>query len=266
MTVPQVGSRYCRPHIESAGFPNRTALILHREQNLYPLMVQKLTTGGRGAQPDPTIGISMEVLESGFAERDGTKLPATSFLAGRSEPETSKDGAHLTELLDDVISSLDPAGLHSWGPSYVEAAMSSALRGQAEKGHDALAAVITGQEPGATADWLAAYYLAQLGDSSGYPRLIQRLEDPDGFTRLMAARHLAGFLPFDGADAHGSTVDVRARLLDCANDPDELVAREIPALLVEADVRDLSGALTTVAERAHHKEVKQAAKDELARL
>ena len=116
--------------------------------------------------------------------------------------------------------------------------MSLVLRGEHEQGQAALSDVAH-SALGTMGDHLAAFYLAELGDPSGYGTLVRQLHAPDGYSRQMAARHLVGFLPFDGQRVGDDTVDVRGRLIERFDDTDELVAVEIPGLLAEAQVSGL---------------------------
>ena len=223
--------RRCRVHIETAGFPGRTPLLLAHERGLYRQMVDDLSRRRAGEHvvdrepaahdaDDP--GVTMDQLEAAFASVDVTSIHAASFVAGRCEPELAEDSQALDHLLGELVDSLHVEDLGSRALSYVEAAMSLVLRGEHERGQAALTDVAH-SALGTMGDHLAAFYLAELGDPSGYGALVRQLHTPDGYSRLMAARHLVGFLPFDGQRVGDDTVDFRGRLIERFDDTDELV-------------------------------------------
>jgi len=82
----------------------------------------------------------------------------------------------------------------------------------------------------------------------------------------MAARHLVGFLPYDGQRVGDETVDVAARLIEHLDDKDKYVSVEIPGLMAEAGVEGLRPALERTAHKGRHKETRRAAKNVLENL
>jgi hypothetical protein len=144
--------------------------------------------------------------------------------------------------------------------------MSMVLTGHREEGQRRLTEVVD------HADWvnnyrfLAAYYLAQLGDARGWTVIVRDLADEEAHTRLMATRHLLGFVPFDGTVVDGEVIDVRDRLLTALQDKDPYVANEVPVLLLEAGAPDIEEVLVKASKRPYHHDVRDAALHALQHL
>jgi hypothetical protein len=228
--------------IEDGGHPGRTALVLERERGQWAQMAGELARGPRtdGAvlstsepvEGDRPPSITVDQLGRGFADDARQLRSSAAFIAGRC---AGVDGDQLDGWLRGLIAGCDTDDLGASAVAYVEAAMSLVLRGHDDEGVTLLGALVAPAAKDSMADWMAAFYLAQLGDLSGWPTMVDLLTDSDGFTRLMAARHLFAFLPFDGDAVDGETVDVAGRLRSLRKDRDELVAEEIPGLLEEID-------------------------------
>jgi len=221
---------------------------------------------GRGEPEAPAQEVASELIESAFLSDEPSVIRAAAFVTGRCDPEPSRDIAGLVELVKDLVASSDLHALHSGALPYVEAAMAIALQGDAPAGHDALLPLVGGAVPSTMADWLAAFYLAQMGDPAGWPALVGMLEGKDGFTRLMAARHLVGFLPYDQQTVGERKVDVLHRLGERLDDDDPLVSLEIPALLAEAGGIQILDVLTSAVTKARHADTRKAARHVLEDL
>lgn len=265
-TGPAELIRPCRPSITPAGLPHRGELILQRERVVYPLMINRLMGRGKRSPEGAAEKLTMELFERAFAERDGVILPAAAYLAGRCQPDAAEDRESLTRHLRELLDALPVEDLDVMGPSYIEAAMSLALRGDPESGHRALVPLVNEYAHTIMRSYLAAFYLAQLGDPSGYPALLAALNDKDAHTRLMAVRHLIGFKPFDGETVGDQVVDIRAELVRRLRDRSAYVRVEVPFLLAEAEVKGLQELLRPVAKRDLKKKVRRAARDVLAYL
>lgn len=254
----------CRPAFAPAGLPQRSPLILERERNLYPFMLARLTSGGRSkgeeaATPQP---VALAALQGALAARDPVTLPAAAWLAGRCAPDTPAGGVALTTALREVVDArpVERLGDREW--AYVEAAFSLALRGEREAAHAALTLLIA---PNASPDYgyLAAFYLAQMGDPAGYPALLAALRSPTAHTRLMAMRHLIAFAPYAGRQVGDAVVDLHAALVARLRDHDPYVRVEAPYYLAEAGAPDLEALLTPVAAADPDSEVRAAAQSAL---
>lgn len=251
----------CRPHITDAGLPCRGPLLLARDRGLYPDMVAALQGPGRGrGERREPAEATVEAVAGALASPEPAVARAGAFVAGRSRAEDDDADRHLTELVTDLVQRSDPARLRSDALPYVEAAMAVALRGDAAVARRALLPLVEPEGHRSMADWLAAFYLAQMGDPSGWPVLLDLLEGTDGFSRLMAARHLVGFVPFDGQVVDGRPVDVVARLAERLDDGDELVAVEVPGLLLELGDPRAGDLVAAAAAGARHRAVRDAAR------
>lgn len=256
----------CRPHIVDAGFPNRGQIILRREEYLYPQAVGNLAGFGKGSPDDVSGGLTIEMLEDAFIDRDPLMLPEAAFLAGRCQPDEPESQERLTELLHELLDSLPVDNLDIMDEAYIEAAMSLALRGEAEAAQQALIPLVTDYAASTMRSYLAAFYLAQLGDPSGYPSMLMALYSASEHTRLMAVRHLIAFKPFDKQTVQGKVVDIRSELVQRLKDSHSYVRQEVPYLLAEANVEDLAELLLPVAETDSDMNVRQAARNVLESL
>ena len=258
--------RTCSQHIVAGGLPNRGKVILKREEALFPMMVGTLREGVGGARGKRGgQGLTMELLEDAFTSQEIVVLRAAAFLAGRCQPDAREDQQRLTALLENLVKSLPVSELDIMARPYVEAAMSLALRGQPDAARRALLPVVT-EYANTNQGYLAAFYLAQLGDPSGYPEMLKALHSKNEHDRLMAVRHLIAFKPFDGQNVRAKTVDVRAQLLERLKDRDAYVRVEVPFLLEEAGITGLKEILGPVAKSDRNKDVREAAGAVMERL
>jgi hypothetical protein len=236
-------ARVCHPYITGAGLPHRTAAILRRERTLYAAAATDLVhasatdaVDGEAVDEEPAVDepvVTMDQLEAVFATHSATAMPSAAFVAGRCQPDDPADARAIDELLRTYLRSLDARRLDSAALGFVQAAMSLALRGDIDTGRQALRAVLADDAAGSMADALAIACLAQLGDPSGFAKLAGLLGSGDAYTRLMAARQLGAFAAWDGSEIAGQRVELAKLLTPLVDDPDELVAREIPALLAD---------------------------------
>lgn len=248
----------CERSIERLDLVDRTDLILERERSGFDAMLDVLRQNGKGAGETAQQLTSSE-LEGGLRSSEQSVQYAAAFLAGRCRAAPPA-GTRVTEMLHTLID--DPRTPADVG---IEAAMSLALLGERERAHRRLLRAVANPDPFADA-YKAAFFLAQLGDASGWPAMVKALSSDIAHFRLMALRHLAGFLPHDGKSVDDTTVDVRARLLAGLRDPDPLVRQEVPFYLEEARVPNLRAALEPVANGDSDASVRTAAEIVLGRL
>lgn len=250
----------CVRTIERLDLSARTELILARERGGFDSMLEVLRgDGGKGGgEVDPSPP-SVAELDAAMRSAEPSKQYAAAFLAGRCRTSTAAD-ATLTETLrqvmDDQATPADAA---------IEAAMALVLRGEPERGHGYLRRAAAKPDPFAD-PYKAAFFLAQLGDTSGWPAMVRTLASDVPHYRLMALRHLAGFLPFDGQDGDGVAIDVAARLRAGLADPDPMVRQEMPFYLEEARAPGLVELLGPVATGDPDPSVRTAARMVLDRL
>jgi HEAT repeat protein len=220
-------------------------------------MLDVLRQSGKGESE--TAPLTLLELVQGFESAEASVRYAAAFLAGRcrtTAPGAARIDEILRGLLSDATTTADVA---------IEAAMSAALRGEVELGHARLLRAATNGDPFADA-YKAAFFLAQFGDMSAWPAMVQALSSDIAHFRLMALRHLAGFLPFEGQTVGGTVIDVRARLLAGLADRDPLVRQEMPFLLEEAATPELRRILLPVASSDADPSVRSAAEIVLSRL
>jgi HEAT repeat protein len=227
---------------------------------MYPMMVNRLMGRGIGSYEGAAESLTMELLEAAFADRKGTIMPAAAFLAGRCQPDASEDQERLTTLLRDLLDSLPADKLGIMSSTYMETAMSLALRGDPDTALRALRSLVADFASSTRDNHLAAFYLAQLGDPSGYPIMLESLRSSNEHTRLMAARRLIGFKPYDGKSVQGKVVDIRAELVERLKDRHTYVRVEVPFLLAEAGVEDLRELVLPVAQGDRDAKVRRAAR------
>jgi len=256
--------RACPPHIVAAGFPNRTQPILQREQDMFPLLVERLL-GLDKHEPDGSVdysqSLTMEMLEENLEDPKNPDSSA-AFLAGRCQPTDPPDQTKLTTLLRAAVDAQEsPVDF-----GFVEASMSLALRGEPEIARRKLLPLVRGKASVFGETSLAASYLAQLGDASGYPILLDALNNSNEHTRLMAVRQFLAFKPFDGQTIDGKTINIKAEIAGRFKDTEPIVRREIPGLLAEAGVTNLKKLLQPVAQHDANEDVRAAAQDALTRF
>jgi len=248
---------FCDRRIERLELPGRTELILARERKGFNSMLEVLReTGKGGRQTTPRLAVAE--LEAGLRSSEQSVQYAAAFLAGRCRAVEAD--ARITEqlgaLVDDPGTPADVA---------VEAAMSLVLRGERERGRQRLLRAAADPDPFADA-YKAAFFLAQLGDTSGWPAMAETLASDIPHFRLMGLRHVAGFLPYEGQQGGGAKIAVHARLLAGLRDPDPLVRQEVPFYLEEAATPGLRAALSPVAAGDADASVRTAAEMVLRRL
>lgn len=223
----------CHLVIAADGLPHRTEAVLRRERGRVPAYIGRLQGGSGKGEPDddpapPTVGD----LVGALAQRDPVTLGVAAFLAGRCRVE-GEPAAALDRALHDLVASTPAGELDLLVEGYVEAALSIGLRGDPAAARAALRPLVSGAGDGSS-HWEAAAALAQLGDASGWPGLLRDLREGIEHVRLMAARQLIVFVPYDGQEVDGSTVGVEAELRRLADDPSEWMCGEFPGLLEEA--------------------------------
>jgi hypothetical protein len=240
----------CRIDLVAAGLPYRTELLIARERRAIPSMIGRLFGRGEGESTLPSL--TAEVLEQALASEEAGSAYTAAFLIGRCRAVDSKIDAALTHRLEQVIAGTPEPDVA------IEAAMSLALRGYAERGRRALCALLDSSYPLGD-QYKAAFYLAQMGDPSGYERLVNTLHSEIPHYRLMAARHALAFAPYEGQKINDVKVDVRQLLVERLADLDELVRSEVPFLLEELRISDLRTLLQPVARHDRSPSVRTAA-------
>ena len=218
----------CNIQIDAAGMSGRTPGILERERRRTPILVADVVAGeDRVGEPEGPAKITDAELFRVLGDDEHFLLGPAAFVAGRCRVQ---DPARDAQVRDRLVTLLDSED----ADVRVEAAMSLLLRSvEPDKATDVLrreAAAGTGPY---TQAWLAAYYLAQMGDPSGYPALVECTRASSPNTRLFAARQIIGFAPYDGQQAGGLEVSTLALLEARLRDHEVMVRREVPGLLME---------------------------------
>lgn len=221
----------CRFDVAADGLPHRSEAVLRRERAHIPAYIERLAGGDVKGEPmDDPEPPTVDELVSALEARDSRTLGVAAFLAGRCRgPDDA--GARLTAALADLVSNAPAAELDLLDEGYVEAAFSLGLRGDPDRAREALSATMREES---SQDWLAVAYLAQLGDPSGWPALHRDLREGIDHVRLMAARQLIMFVPYDGTEVAGMRLDIESELGRLADDPSEWVRNERADLLAEA--------------------------------
>jgi HEAT repeat protein len=226
----------CEMSLNAAGLPHRTELLLARERSSFPSMVGLLFSRDKGETETPPL--TAEALSMALDSKEPGRPYTAAFLIGRCRAQDPAADRMLTQRLEEVVD-------RSEHDVVIEAAMSLALRGQADRARPILRAQLTSPDPLGN-QYKAAFYLAQFGDPSGYPALVTTLHSDIPHYRLMALRHAVAFAPYDGQEVGGTRVDVRRLLVERLGDADELVRCEVPFYLEELGVRDLRSVLEPV--------------------
>jgi HEAT repeat protein len=244
------GETSCLIHVVGAGLPHRTELLLARERRSLPSVSAELSTPGGGQAEPPAL--TCEGLARALGSKDPLRAYAAAFLAGRCRARSAAADRALTRRLAEALDKgLEP-------DVAIEAAMSLALRGEVARGRETLRALL---DSGDAADdrYKAAFYLAQMGDPSGYGALVATMRGEIPHYRLMALRHAAAFAPYEGRKVGDTTVRVRELLAERLADPEELVRSEVPFYLEELQVPNLRALLQPVAQHDPSPTVRAAA-------
>ena len=243
----------CRPLIVSGEQAGRTEVILARERRAWPEKARQIGT----LEPDDAEG-SVKLL-SAVASTDVEVAAAAAWLCGRCVgPDVKSTRVALETLAQNLSPGDDFDAL-----AYLEATMSLALLGPPRKPQKQLATFAHDVPSGYV--YLAAYYLAQLGDSAAWPEIVAVSRGANEHRRIMAARHLVAFLPFEGQMVGGLRIDVMEALAAGFDDDSMFVRREAPALLAEADARR-ARPLIEQAASSDDETLREAAEDVLAVL
>jgi len=229
----------CEPHISDAGLPRRDAM-LERERSLYAEMVSRLggeSDRSRGATPStPEHPLTAQRLTQSLASSDTIVAAAAAFLVGRVRCVDAAADEALLSALRVVLTSDAEGAVRS------EAAMSLVVRGEREVGQEALRAIARSTNP-FDEGYNAAAYLTQLDDPSGWTAITRAASSELGHYRLMALRRAPLFTPWRGTQVGSEPVDPAALLRSRADDPSELVRRELPMLLEAVGIEDAERAV-----------------------
>jgi HEAT repeat protein len=260
----------CKKHITPAKLPQRTLPILIREDRMFRSMVDTLMGLGKGSEfeEDNSENLTLAMLEYGFTNADDiTMLLAASWLVGRCQPEAADGEAALKKLAADFIAPLEVGRLDVMMQPYIESVMAHVLLGEsAADAREKLLPLVTDFASPNSASYLAAFYLAQMGEPAGYGALLASLHGTNEHYRLMAARHLIGFAPYDGQPSGGKIINTADKLTQCLKDNSVYVRSEAPYLLAEAKVPNLKELLQPVAKNDADLNVRQIAEDVLEYL
>ena len=207
----------CVPVFVAAGLPRR-AEQLAREESLWPGLAARVAGGGRGEAGAGEV--TLEVALAALEDVDEGRAAAAAFVLGRCALED----ARVTEALRAAVASAPEPIVR------IEAAMSLAVRGEAAQGQAALRALAEDPSPLAEG-YVAASYLTQLGDPSGYPRVVATALGELAHYRLMAMRALPRFAAWRGERLGAVVVDPAAVVMSRAEDASALVRREVPLVL-----------------------------------
>ena len=223
----------CQIVVGPDGLDHRTEAVLRRERGRVPAYIQRLVGESVKGEPiddpePPTVDDLVGALEEGTSRT----LGVAAFLAGRCRV-TGEAAARLDAALADLVRSVRVDDLDLLAEGYIEAALSIGLRGDPPAARAAREPLVQGAGDGSH-DWMAAAALAQLGDPSGWPTLHRDLREGIDHVRLMAARQMVMFVPYDGQEVDDTTISVEAELRRLADDPSEWIRGEVPGLLEEA--------------------------------
>ncbi|HEY6375281.1 MAG TPA: hypothetical protein VIX90_07120 [Edaphobacter sp.] len=221
-----------QPNITNANLPHRTEPLLDRERRSFPSMVTNLFTTDK-SEPDTPPPLTAEAITQALASTEPMRAYTAAYLTGRAKADDATVDQSLTQNLEALLTqSEDGAKPTAANDVLIEAAMSLALRGNTERAHAALLNLLHSPDPLGD-QYKAAFYLAELGDPSGYPALLTTLQSDISHYRLMALRHALVFAQYDGQTVNGTTINVLELLTARLHDPDPLVRSEVPFHLEE---------------------------------
>lgn len=241
----------CEPSFSDARLLHR-APLLDRERVWFDNLVPRLVGQGRASSAEPR-ALTAGDLERGLESADPSHPWIAAFLIGRCRAADPAADARLTDALERSVAGPSPEPILA-----VEVGMSLVLRGRGARGLATLRGVLTDPDPFGE-QYKAAYYLAQTGDSSGWPQLRAAAHAKSNQARIMAVRHAIAFRPYDGKAAGGLTIGVRELLVERLSDAEPIVRQEVPVYLEELGVPDLVEVLTPIAKSDPSGEVRAVA-------
>ncbi len=222
-------------------------------------MVTALYTSAK-SDPDTRPPLIAEAITQTLASTEPMRAYAAAYLTGRTHSPDPTTDQSLTRHLETLLTqSEDGAKPTTPNDVLIEAAMSLALRGNPTRAHTALLNLLHSPTPLGD-QYKAAFYLAELGDPSGYPALLATLESEIPHYRLMALRHALAFAQYDGQVINGTPINVLQLLTARLHDPDPLVRSEAPFYLEEFHPKNLRELLQPVEQTDPSPQVRTAAR------
>ncbi len=249
----------CEIDVTAAGLPQRSGIILKRERGTVALLANKLkgtSTRGR-AQTTPPF-TTRDLTDALASDADALKQ-AAAYLIGRSKPADAQASGRLMAALDGVLAQSKSPLLRA------EAAMSKVLRGHG----DGAEAVLKQSAKAAPPDepWVAAAYLAQMGDASGWPAVAAAAgEDAPQHQRTAALEAAVAFGPLQGKASGDGKVDAFG-VIEAAAEAEAVGVRQIaPRLLREVGHPDARAIIERIASSDASSGVRAVAQYELDQL
>ncbi len=221
-------------------------------------MVTSLFTSDK-SDPDTPPPLTAEAITQAFMSTEPMRAYAAAYLTGRAKAGDATVDQSLTQNLETLLTqSQEGAKPTTANDVLIEAAMSLALRGNPTQARQALLNLLHSPDPLGD-QYKAAFYLAELGDPSGYPALLATLHSDIPHYRLMALRHALVFAQYDGQTVNGATINVLELLTARLHDPDPLVRSEAPFYLEELHPPNLRELLQPIEQTDPSPEVRTAA-------
>jgi HEAT repeat protein len=222
-------------------------------------MVSSLFTTDK-SEPDTPPPLTAEAITHALASTEPMRAYAAAYLTGRAKADDATVDQSLTQNFESLLTkSQEGAKPTTANDVLIEAAMSLALRGNIERAHTALLNLLHSPDPLGD-QYKAAFYLAELGDPSGYPALLATLQSNIPHYRLMALRHALVFHQYDGQTVNNTRIDVLQLLTARLHDPDPLVRSEAPFYLEELHPPNLRDLLHPVEQTDPSPDVRTAAR------
>ena len=222
-------------------------------------MVANLFTTGK-SEPDTTPPLTAEALLPALTSTEPMRPFTAAYLIGRVRSDDAATDQSLTQSLETLLTqSQDGANPTTANDVLIEAAMSLALRGNIERAHKTLLNLLHSPDPLGD-QYKAAFYLAELGDPSGYPALLATLQSNIPHYRLMALRHALAFHQYDGQPVKNTPIDVLQLLTARLKDPDPIVRSEVPFYLEELHPPNLRELLQPIEQSDPSHQVRTAAR------
>ena len=223
-------------------------------------MVASLFTSAK-SDPDTPPPLTAEAITHALTSTEPMKPFAAAYLTGRSHSDDPAVDQSLTQNLENLLTQSEEGAKPTTTPNdvLIEAAMSLALRGNSTRAHRALLNLLHSPDPLGD-QYKAAFYLAELGDPSGYPALLATLQSNIPHYRLMALRHALAFHQYDGQPVNNTPIDVLPLIVARLHDSDPLVRSEAPFYLEELHPPNLRELLQPIEQADPSPQVRTAAR------
>ncbi len=230
----------CEVHIDAAGLPHRTPAMLERDRAAVKVAINLLLGRGNRGRSRRTPTIDTQRLHAAAVSDVDAQRRAAALLIGRCRATSADADARLVPILTVLVDPMQPPAVRT------EAAMSQILRGAGDEPREVLVALAAAEPK--HSPWHAAAYLAQAGDPSGWPAVIDGARSDYTPWRVEALGAAVAFGPSQGQTVAGGAVDPHGLIAAAVADGEITVRQSVPRWLVGVEHPDALRHIRAMAE------------------